>query len=409
MRIRKGFLLALLLAAGAAWGAAEAARRWGRGSPGFLTCRLAFEYELVMKSEELDKEARSGSSHVYYFTSYYLNGVLSAYEATADERVLRRAVGLMDAMLASARDFEEDGKVYRVWGPFGVTALSAVPRPHMHYTLQAAIPFARAAALIRADTRLGRLYGERADRYARFVDGAIFGYYYGQQLKGRLSWLDPDEHPLWNEDASALALSAAFLCRAQGRARHCALARELGAAFKAKLQPYKTGWVWDNQAIPIGSDTDDDPGSVGNQAGVPDSSHANREAFLMLTLHEMGLVFTRADLERMAATLTDLMWNGSLDDPAFANYVNGNDEPYRVYDQPGLNGCVYHGWALMGAYSPRAQEALLAALEAILRGKANATVVRNKTGYGGTLALAGNLLRNYGVRAGSRARSSSYR
>lgn len=408
MKVRKGFLLLLLLAAAAA-GAVESLWRSSRGSPEFLLCRLVFEYELLTRSEELEAEARSGSSQVYYFTSYYLNGLLSAYEATGDERLLRRALKTMDTMLATARDFEEGGRVFRVWGPYWLTPRSAVPRPHMTFTLQAAVPFARAAAIIRGDTRLGRRYGERAERYFRLVDGAVFGYFYEQQLAGTIPWLDTDEFPLWTDDASGLALNAAFLCRAGGRKRHCDMARLVGAAFKAKLRPYKTGWVWENQTIPVGSDSDNTPGSVGNQAGVPDSSHANREAFLMSALHEMGEVFTRADLERMAATLTDLMWNGSLEEPAFSNYINGNDQPYRVYKKPGLNGSVYHGWAFMGAHSPKAQEALLATMKATFRGSLNGSLERNKTGYGGTLALAGHVLRNFGVRAGSRARSSSYR
>lgn len=408
MRARRGFL-ALLLAAAAAAAAAEGLWRWGRGSPDFLLCRLAFEYELMAKSELLDLEARSGSSQVYYFTSYYLNGLLSAYEATADERLLRRAFRLMDAMLATARDFEEGGRVFRVWGPYWVTPRSPVPRPHLTFTLQAAVPFARAAAIVRGDTRLGQRYGPRAELYYRFVDGAVFGYFYGQQLGERIPWLDTDEFPLWTDEASVLALNAAFLCRAGGRKRHCDMARLVGTAFKAKLRPYKTGWVWENQTIPVGSDSESTPGSVGNQAGVPDASHANREAFLMQTLHEMGVVFSRSDLERMAATLTDLMWNGSLERPSFSNYINGNDGPYRVYKEPGLNGSVYHGWALMGAHSPRAQLTLLATLKAIFRGRVNPSLERNKSGYGGTLALAGNVLRNFGVRAGSRARSSSCR
>ncbi len=374
--------------------ASAAAREWSRGSLSFGFCRLVFQYQLANESDELDREAASGSSEVYYFTSYYLNGVLSAFEATGDERLLRRAIAVMDTMTATARDFESGGRVYRVWGPFAITADSPVPRPILHYTLQAMVPLARAAAIIRADPSLRRRYGQAADRYVEFADGCIIRYFYRGQLSSRIPWLDPDHFPLWNDNAANFALDAAFLCRATGRTLPCSIARGIGEGFKSKMRPYKSGWTWDNQTIPIGSDAGDAPGSVGNQAGVPDVSGANVEVSLVVTLYEMGLVFTRADVDRMAATLSDTIWNGSLADPRFSNYLNGSDAPYRVYLDPGLNGSVYHGWALMGGYSPKAEAALFAALEAIVRGKTNPSLERNAKSYGGLLALAGHLLRN---------------
>lgn len=388
-RARAAALAVAVSAAGAA-----AAWRWSHGSATFGFCRLAFQYQLARDGAELDREAASGSSQTYYFTSYYLNGMLSAFEATGDEALLRRTLALMDGMVANAREARDGGRVYRVWGPFAVAADFPAPRPILHYTFQATVPLARAAALIRADPELRRRYGSAGDRYVAFVDGCVIGYFYRRQLDSRVPWLDPDRFPLWNDNASNLALNAAFLCRATGAPTPCALAREIGEGFKRKLRPYKTGWIWENQTIPIGSDTDDTPGSVGNQAGVPDVSHANREAFLMTTLHEMGLVFSRDDVDRMASTLADTLWNGSLDSPSFANYLNGSDKAYRVYKEPGLNGSVYHGWALLGAYSPKAERALLATLKAALLGKTNPSLERNARSYGGLLALAGHLLRN---------------
>lgn len=385
--------IVLLILAGGLVLAAAGAKRWTRGSRDFGFARLSLEWELVRNAGELEKEAASGSSAVYYFTSYFLNGMLSAFEATGDERLLKRTLGLMDEMASRTRRFEG----HEVWGPFAVTPDSPVPRPILHFTFQAAVPFARAAAIIRSEPRLAKKYGKTADRYVQFVDDCVVKYFYEVQLERRIPWLDPDQFPLWNDNASNLALNAAFLCRATGDEQHCGLAKTIGEGFKSKLRPYKGGWIWENQTIPLGSDTDNTPGSVGNQAGVPDISHTNREAFLMLTLQEMGMVFTRDDLDRMARTLTDTIWNGSLEDPSFSNYLNGNDLAYRVYKKPGLNGSIYHGWALMGAVSPKAQRVMLATLEAIMRGRSNPALERNATSYGGKMALAGHILRNFGL------------
>lgn len=403
-------LLAVLVAISAA---TAGLWRWAHGSRDFLLCRLVLEYELMTRAPEFEREALSGSSQSYYFTSYYLNGILSAFEATGDERLLRRAIRLMDTMVEASRDFREGDRNFRVWGPYAVSADSPAPRPNLHFTFQAAVPLARAAAIIRSHERLEKRHGRAAQRYIQFVDGSVMRYFFEVQLARDVPWLDTDRFPIWNDNASNLALNAAFLCRATGESRHCELAHRIAEGFKAQLRVYRGGWIWENQTIPIGSDTDNTPGSVGNQAGVPDTSHTNREAFLMQTLHEMGMVYSRSDLERMAETLAATMWNGSLEDPSFSNYLNGDDRAYRVYKAPGLNGSIYHGWALMGAYSPRAQAAMIVTLKAIVKGRMNPSLERNKTSYGGTLALAGHTLRNFGLawrpRFAARARSAASR
>jgi hypothetical protein len=136
---------------------------------------------------------------------------------------------------------------------------------------------------------------------------------------------------------------------------------------------------------------------MGNQAGVPDTSHTNREAMFMVFMHEAGLMYTRADLVRMGYTFVDSIWNQSMESPSFANYINGSDKAYRVYKEPGLNGSVYHGWVMVGGYLPEAQRVAVQMLKAIVRGRQNFSLTRNATGYGGMLGLTGHILRNYAL------------
>jgi hypothetical protein len=323
--------------------------------------------------------------------------MLSAVEGTGDERILKRTIHYLDNMIAASKEFRSRGKTYRVWGPFAVTPVSSVPTPSLHYTFQALVPMARAAAIIRSDPRFKRRYGAASDRYIAFVDQVLIQYWYLGPLNENVPWLNKDVFPIWNDNASNMGLNAMFLCRATGEPLYCRLTDEIGTAFKQKLSPYRAGWIWENQTIPLGSDTDNTPFSEGNRAGVPDTSHTNREAFLMVHLYEMGRIFSRSDVDRMTRTFTDTLWNQSLDDPMFANYINGSDLPYRVYKKPGLNGSVYHGWVLMGGYSPKAQQILLATIDAIARGKLNAALERNATSYGGSLSLCGHALRNFAV------------
>jgi hypothetical protein len=368
-------------------------------SPRYAMTHLAFSWYLHKDSRELEDQSRSGLSSVYYFTSYYLNGLLSAVEGTGDERLLRRTLHYIDNMLDTAQEFQSQEKTFRAWRPFLVTADSAVAKPNLHFSFQACVPIARAAALIRSNPRLRERYAAQAQRYIDFVDGVVFKYWLDGQFDGEIPWINPDHFPIWNDNGSNLALNATYLYKATGDARYRDVAFRVGKHFKSKLTPVGTGWVWESQTIPLGSDTDNTPGSVGNQAGVPDTSHTNREAFLMVSQYESGLNFTREDLARMEATFCDVMWNQDLKDPMFSNYLNGSDQPYRVYKSPGLNGSIYHGWAMMGGYSSKVQDILWHTLDAIVHGrfKKNPALERNATSYGARVALSGHLLRNFAL------------
>lgn len=368
--------------------------RYAHGSPSFLFYRLTFDYLLACKSKELNEQSRSGLSSTYYFTSYYLNGMISAAEGTGSDLLMRRVIRIIDTMLSTARQFESHGRIYYAWRPFSITADTAIPRPNLHFTFQATVPVARAAAVIMTHPEWKKKYESTARRYIAYADQSIIQYWYHDQLKDEIPWINPDHFPIWNDNGSNLGLITVFLYRATGDPLYRDLSKRIGCAFQAKLSPYGNGWIWENQKILVGSDRDNTPGSVGNQAGVPDTSHANREAFLMVSLYESGILFTRDDLARMADTLTDTLWNHSVDNPAFVNYLNGSDKPYRVYKEPGLNGSIYHGWALMGGYSVKAQHVMMCTLNAILLGKHNPSLERNRTSYGGKLALCGHILRN---------------
>jgi hypothetical protein len=360
----------------------------------YYACRVAFQYYLRRNTHEIEKETHSGESGVYYFTSYYLHGMLSAVEATGSERLLRQVMRYLDTMLATAQTIQDHDQTYKAWGPFVITPQSDVQKPIAHYTLQAMVPVARCAAIIMKNPAFRAKYATEAQRYIQFADNSVIQYWYLGQFHRRVPWLDA-EVPVWNDNATNMGLVATFLYQASGDSVAWEVANAVGHAFQSKLSPQGRGWIWESQTIPIGSDTDNTPGSVGNQAGVPDTSHTNREPMLMIALHEAGILFSAEDIRRMGYTLVDNLWNRSSDDPSFANYLNGSDMPYRVYKEPGLNGAIYHGWALVGGYCPPAQTVLADTLKAIFFGKKNPSLERNTTSYGATVGLSGHLLRNY--------------
>jgi len=366
-----------------------------------LFARAAFQYYLHQAEPEIEKESRSGESGVFYFTSYYLNGMLSAVEATGSESLLKKTTRYMDNMMTSVQSIDYKGKTYQAWGPFVIAPHSEIPKPNVHYTLQATVPFARAASIILRHSGWSAKYSDKAQRYIEFANSAVIQYWYLAQYNRHVPWLDTEHVPIWNDNSTNMGLVATYLYSATGDPLYREVAVGVGQAFQAKLSPSGRGWIWESHTIPIGSDTDNTPGSVGNQAGVPDTSHTNREPFLMIALHEAGLMYSRDDIDRMANTFTDTIWNQSYEDPSFSNYLNGSNKPYRVYMEPGLNGPIYHGWAFVGGYSWPAQKVLVATMKAIAHGKKNPSLVRNATSYGGKVGLVGQILRNYSILSAS--------
>jgi hypothetical protein len=323
----------------------------------------------------LEKESLMGDSSEYYYTSYYLMVMLSAVEASQDEALLKTTMHCLDNMLSKAKDLNGDG--YLEWSP-----LDSNGRPTQLYMYQALGPFARAAAVIVASPMFNAKYQADAQRYIRFVDDHVIQYWYKKVYN---STKVCSGGLVWDDKCSLAGIILASFYQATGDPLHRSLATGLAQSFKGRLQPYGTGWIWDNGIIP--------EGYGGNYEGVPDTSHANREAMMVVYMHEAGLVFSLQDVERMANTLSDTMWNGSTINPMFANYINGSNVVFSNRTAPGSNGAIYFGWALLGRYSDKAQQAASYLLKAIVEGKSNASGDYNSSAYG-KVAVSGDLATN---------------
>lgn len=59
-----------------------------------------------------------------------------------------------------------------------------------------------------------------------------------------------------------------------------------------------------------------------DQSNVEDTSHGHIDIEFAVEAYRRGVVFTEADMERFARTLTDQMWNGSLSDPTVGSRVD---------------------------------------------------------------------------------------
>jgi hypothetical protein len=359
-------------------------------SADLLNFRDLHNQYLDSRASEIQSMSLSGRSDEYYYFNYYLHGMLSAVEATQDDAMLRNVMRYIDNMIS--KSIVSNG--LRVWPPIVENGW-----PVNMYSYKSCSPIARAAAVIMQNPTFRSKYAADAARYITFVDESIIQFWHIGVYETKIPWLPEDlggwgSYLYWSDNASALGQIAALLYSATRNAPtartsiYLDIATRIAQGFKRKLQPRGTGWTWDNGTA--------HPESGQNTQLVPDTSHANDDARLIVFTYEAGVVFTLDDVQRMANTLSDIIWNGSLDDPMFANYINGANTLYRN-NTAWSNGSVYHGWSLLGKYSSKAQTALSYLLKAVVEGKQNPSVDVNRCCGYGPLALSGDLLRNSGV------------
>jgi hypothetical protein len=341
-----------------------------------LEVESIFRHYLETSHESHLKSSSSGDCQKMYYLNLPFHGIISAVEVIHDEQILEKLVAYIDAMVDSAEDLNGDS--LPEWGPL----LSGAPSQLNNF--QGCSVVARAAAVISKFSS----YSSHAEKWIDYVDKSIFQYWHIKRYGEKIPWIPADlggwgSYPIWSDKVSHLCSIATSLYQATGNKFYQDIALRIGHAFKRKLVKNKTGWIWDNGIV-----------TYNKIIPIHDSSHTNREPFMMVQMYEAGMVFSKNDVKRMGRTLTDIIWNGSVVSPIFSNYINGSNEQYGNYTKPGQNGTIYFGWNLTGLVEPRVQDVMLATIRAIQRGERNASLDRmnNSTGM---LALTGHFLRNH--------------
>jgi uncharacterized protein (TIGR03437 family) len=274
--------------------------------------------------------------------------------------------------------------------PSGDPALDAYEENSLYISTA---QIARAAAALASVPKWKTQYASEIQRWMQTVDDMVIQRFYSDKYGGSLPWLN---QPIWDVRAGWFGSTAASLYQGTNQARYLDIAKPIATAFQAKLQPNKTGWIWDNGAIPIGSDKYPSAfgaSDVGNQEGSPDTDNANAAVSMMVMMHEVGIAFTSADVQWTANTLTDVMWDGSTQAPIISNYIDGSNKTYRGQTNPGSNAFVGTGWGLLATYSQKVQDLLTnVTILSLTAPKTSATTNANSA-WESRVALAGNLMR----------------
>ena len=360
--------------------------------------------QLSTYSSAIGNEVVSGDSRTYYYTSYYLHGMAAAADASGDTAIMDQLIGYINQMIAQAKPLVRNGITYQEFGPWGPDG-----NPWLLYTFQVTSALARTAAIIRTNPAFSNLYATQANTIIAFVNQSIYQYWFDKNvgiyadpssswLGGDIPWVTYDQgrhgsgYTVWNDKCSHFGAMSAWMYQATGNPLYMEYATRIATSFKTHVTVQSNGsWIWDQGIIDA---TVDDGNYADNLNGSPDTSHANREPMMAVAMYEAGIVFTLADLQAMALTLTGTIWNQSTSNPMFANYINGGNQGFSGHTGAGENGYVYLGWNMLGKYSAQAQYVLAIFWNAVLtQSRQNASEVGNGTSYA-LVEMPGTLARN---------------
>ncbi len=359
-----------------------------------------FKTYLATYRDAIVRDVAKGDSGTYVGVGYYLQGLAAAAEVSGDTVLMDELVGYIIQMIEKAQSLVRNGITYKQWGP-----LEASGHPQQNNQFASTIVLARTAAIIEQNPVFKARYPAQFTRIVTFVDQSVFKYWFDKTNgvyasstcpwpAGVIPWLSTElggwgspSYDYFVQHCMNLGIVATYMVQATRDPIYLDAATRIARQFKTNHLVATGGhWMWDEGKY--------DWEFPANQAGCLDTSHANRIAQMMMSMVETGIVFTAADLDMLARTFIDVIWNGSDSSPLFANYINGSNLPFREVTAPGGNGIIWHGWDMLGRYSPEVQRIMAITFQLIQTQPAlNATIVANAESFGRVM-ISGTLARN---------------
>jgi hypothetical protein len=307
------------------------------------------------QANELRSFGHANSADLAWWESYLLQSYLPMFEATRDTVWLDRFVAHADTLFAVMRDVPDTGSYWPGYrdGFLGWGTTRYDPnREYQEYLVhdgQICLPVARFARLVLETPTLHHRYLAQARRYVSTIEHNIIAKWYvnwnarrgsGEDLHDFGGWLKLPFNQSLVFGELLLVLDdvsrSPFFLRPNPSvpAKFYSVAPEsMALAFRrALLSGSNAAYVWHHYA-----DTFPDP-------RWEDISHANLDLSFALEARRHGLSLTDTDIMGLSRTLTENLWDGSVQVPQFARFVNGSGET----DTSGSLG----GWLMLGDYEP---------------------------------------------------------
>ena len=305
----------------------------------------------------ISTEVADGNVADYYSTSYYIHGMAAAAKATGNVALMQQVLGYVSTIMATAIPVVQNGITYYQLGPLSGGSLQQLEEFQMSGAL------ARVAAVIAQTPAFKAQFGTQLTQIVNFLDQSIFQYWFDKSngkyaypassyLGGSIPWL-PASLGGWgtydgyfNDCAAHLGMISTWMYQATGKPLYLEDATRVAQAFKQTHASIVNGcMVWDFGIIPL---------TGGNNDGSPDTSHGNREPMMVTAMYEAGIVFQLSDVQALGNTLANNIWNQSLTNPMFNNYISGGNEAFGTLG-PYACGNIFHGWGELARYSPQAE------------------------------------------------------
>lgn len=204
-------------------------------------------------------------------------------------------------------------------------------------------PMLRFAEVVLTDDELKKIHGQRAQHYVQLAERELIekwdqrGTWHDDGPQGSYrAWnryLAPGDMSSWRDSPDPKAglslpfnkqmdmgLAALRLYRITGQERYRERAERIFSLFKSRLRIFAGGYVW-NYWEPLGPwDIDLTEGRIRHWVNVhPTRNYQAREVAFVAEAYHTGIVFTRADIERIIHTNLENMWNGDMKNPRWRN------------------------------------------------------------------------------------------
>ena len=350
----------------------------------------------------MTKDIATNNVGVYYAETYELMGLAAATDVSGDAALLEALLGYTSQIMALAQPVVLNGVTSPELGPL----VNGAPQQSLTFLIAGVL--ARTAAIIETHPAFAAAYGAQAAQLEAFVNQSVFQYWFDKvngvyadpaspYPAGDIPWCSValggwGQYAYFPQQPMHLGILSAWMYQATQAPLYLDAATRLAEEFKTNHLVLVNGdYQWD-----LGQYTFEG----GNEEGCQDTSHANRIPMMMQAMYENGIVFTAADMQALAGTLLNVIWNGSDTNPMFSNYIDGSDKPYQSTTAAGANGLIYDGWAMLGQDSAEAQRVVALSYQYILADDkagipTNPSLTVNDSSYG-RMDLAGTLARNAG-------------
>jgi hypothetical protein len=257
--------------------------------------------------------------------SYILSSYVQMYRDTGNTAYLDNFMYQANRVLANARDVVGNG--YLGWASTRYSTDQSLTEYMVHDAMITA-PMAEFAYVIHGRSVLQSKFGASANTYVNFIENEIlpkWDPYYQMISDVSGTYIFPYDNSTslpgnsvphnWN---AAMGTVYLWLYGINGNSDFYDRATQLATTFKnnLSLQDIGPSYVW-NYADPLL------PGDTISNQIVEDTSHANQEIAFATLAYRMGIVFNGADMQYFENTLTQVMWNQSINSPVIRSQVNG--------------------------------------------------------------------------------------